>query len=493
MTGSPDTKHISEGRYEEVMRNRAIYGDQASPGRPVFQRYVILEVISDPSTLDSAKLSYFEHELGVANIALASVAPRNSIIARHVMAAGSSASEKVMCLYPFCPPHMAMPAKPGEHVWVMFEHPDAKESEIGYWLWRITQPSFVEDVNYTHADRQFDKSFLPGISSIFEGTDAPTYEFRNGAVDDRNGQRYTIGGTISLPGDDKTYEDLLQNTDASKLIRYEAVPRFRKRPADLAWEGSNNQLIVFGTDRVGAVSDYDVDPDKGKIPKPLAKDVATKGAGSISLIVGRGQTSDTAGKLEKNKLISGGDLYEELGKTKKDLAETEGDPDIINDRSSFIVSQKTKVDTNLQISDYLNKPTVDGTSKGVAPDGDGAGAIVLRTDKLRIIARSDVVIMVEGAKDKDENGNLKSGSDSSKWASVTIKSNGDIVFTPSDTGLIRLGGDDASLSPLCTRVGNSPGMKGPVPPPPPIVDTMGGAQGAQGALNGEFATRVLFK
>lgn len=481
-------RHVAEGRADAVLERQAKYGAPNGPV-PTFLRFVILEVISDPSVIDSAKLSHWEHDLGVANTKYASVAPRNSIIARRVMGQDSGASEKVMVLYPFFPPHIAFPAKAGEHVWVMFEHPDAKVNDLGYWFCRIAQPSFVEDQNYTHADRQFDPSFLPGLSDLFEGTAQAKYEFPNGAVDQdaTSGERYVAGGTTSLPGDNTVYNKLLQNTDAAKTTQFEAVPRYRKRPPELALEGSNNTLLVLGTDRTGPLANYTHDPNQGQIPGPVSRDTPGPGAGAAGIVVGRGQTPATGGKPETNVLGN-----KELGKAKPDLAPQEGDPDPINDRSTMMAYQKTKPDTNFGIATVVAAHS----SQSQISDGNGEGAIVIKTDKVRLISRHDVVILVSAAGDKDNNGNVKdpgAAIDPSKCASVIIRINGDIVFTPAANGVIRLGGDDATLSPLCTRVGNTPGMEGPIPPPSPIVDSMGGTQGGSDGLNGVFATKVLLK
>lgn len=482
-----DTQHIAEGRFAEVARARAAFHDTGSGDLPTFVRMIVLDVISDPTTLDKIKLSYYEHELHVSNIGYASVAPRNSIIARRVLAPGVSAAEKIMVLYPFFPPHLAMPAKPGEHVWAMFEHPGAKSNDLGYWLCRIVQPNFVEDVNYTHADRQFDPSFSPGLTDAFEGTNEPKYEFRNGAVDEKDGSRYAIPQTASIPRDEKAYEKLLQESDASKIIKYESVPRFRKRPADIALEGSNNSLIVLGTDRLGPISDYDTNPQSGQIPKPLADD-ASGSSGVIDLVAGRGQTSDTGGKEVENTLIGGGTLNKELGKSKKELATHEGDVDYKHDRSRVIIQQRVHVDERFELTNYNTGKDI---GANVKDSERGDGAIVIKTDKVRIIARSDVQLLVEGAIERDENGNLKPGTVQSKWASVTLKSNGDIVIVPAEKGLLKLGGDDADLAPLCTRVNNK-GEGGKVTASP-IVDTMAGAQGGHDGMNGTFPQKILMK
>ena len=494
-------KHIAEGNADGVMRERAAY-KTPDPQYPTFLRFVVLDVIHDPAMVDSIKLSHYVHDLGLANSQYAVVAPRNSIIARRVMGGDSTASEKVMVLYPFCPPHLAMPAKPGEHVWGMLEHPDAKTNDIGYWMWKITQPSFVEDVNYTHADRQHDASFIPGLSDVFEGTANPKYEFHNGAVDSdqSSGNPYVIADTATLNGDpmamgtkdaDKAYTDILQNADAAKIAQYESIPRYRKRPQDIAFEGTNNTLIVLGTDRTGAASDYTTDPNKGQIPKAVSTDTAGGGAGAIDLVVGRGQTSDTGGKPVSNSLNN-----KELGKDKANLQPKEGDVDLINDRSRVLISQKTKPDTNFNLAPVI---AAHATIKTIS-DGTGEGAIVIKTDKIRLVARQDVVIMVtqnaptDSAAPPDANGNVKDPGTltPTNCASIIIRTNGDIIFTPAMNGVVKLGGDDANLAVLCQKAATGAADGSGMVTAPPIIDTMFGSQGV-GGVAGQFATRVVLK
>jgi hypothetical protein len=436
--------------------------------------------------LDKAKLARYEHSMGVSNIAYAAVAPRNSIIARPVMRRGAGAHEKMMVLYPFFPPHLAFPAKAGEHVWAIFEDPSARVNEIGYWMCRIVQPHFVDDVNHTHADRQSDGSFMPGLADVFNGTDEAVYEFRNGAVDTKDGTRYVVGSTNSLPDDESAYDRLLQESDASRITKYEPVPRYRKRPADIALEGSNNTLIVMGTDRAGALAEYQ-STDDGMVPKTPVTDVFDVGAGSIDIVVGRGQTPETAGKQVQNLLVTGAAFNKELGKSGKDLSPREGDVDLVNDRSRVLLSQKTKVDTGLKLSSVVKSHV------GIE-DGSGEGAIVIKTDKLRLIARHDVVILVTGADSTDDSGNVKDPgeTDASKCASITVKVNGDIVFTPAAKGVIKLGGDDASLAVLCGKALTGAGDGSGAVSASPLVDTMGGSEGT-GGPTGQFATKVLLK
>lgn len=476
---------IAEGDAKRYIDIKSKYDSDPVGGQPHYVRMVVIEVISDPSVIDQAKLSYWEHTLNVSNIEYASVAPRNSIIARRVLGNNSPASGKTMVMYPFFPPSFAFPAKPGEHVWTIFENPDAKVNELGYWMCRIVGPHFVEDVNHTHADRQFDPSFVPSISDVFEGKDDPKYEFPNGVVNEKDGERFAIGATASLDGDEKAYETLLKDTDASKQIKFEPVPRYKKRPSDTALEGSNNTLIVLGTERNGPVSDYTPDPEKGKIPKKFADDPENdEGTGIIDIVVGRGQTERTGGKKVKNSIDK-----KELGKSKKDLVENEGDVDLKNDRSRILVAQTTHGDKNFKIDTVVKKHT---SKKEVKDAKDGNGYITLKSDKLRFVARQDIVFLVTGALETDENGNVKDPDvDPDKCASVIIRTNGDIIFTPSKEGILKLGGDDADKAILCTTVNNK-GVGGTVTASP-IVDTMAGSQGGSDGLNGTFSSKILVK
>lgn len=483
---------VAEGRADTTLRDRAAYKTQ-DPGYPVFVRFIILEVISDPQTIDSVKLSHYENDLMVGNINYASVAPRNSIIARRAKGVDSGDADKVMVLYPFFPSHIQMPCKPGEHVWGMFENPDAKTNELGYWMCKIATPSFVDDVNYTHSDRQFDASFTPGLSDVFEGTDDAKYEFHNGAVDKdaSSGDRYVAASTTSLPGgDDTAYQQLLTETDAAKQTVYEPVPRVRKRPSDLVFEGSNNSSIVLGTDRTGPVAAYTVDPNLGQVPGPVTKDIVGQGQGSIDLTAGRGQTTVTGGTPQDNKIIG-----KEIGKSKKDLAVAEGDVDFINDRSRVLISQKTKPDTNFSIANIVS---AHASAQPPIIDADGEGAIVIKTDKLRLIARHDVTILVTGAIAKDANGNVQDPGtnaaviDPTLCASIIIRVNGDIIFTPAAKGVIKMGGDDASLAVLCQVATTGNDDNSGTVTANPIIDTMFGSQGLGGA-SGQYARKVLMK
>ncbi|NBU98316.1 MAG: hypothetical protein EBS19_08920, partial [Spirochaetia bacterium] len=217
-----------------------------------------------------------------------------------------------------------------------------------------------------------------------------------------------------------------------------------------------------------------------------------KNAGAIDIVAGRGQKPLTSGKKVINHLQN-----EELAKDKKSYIESqkEGNPDFINDRSRIYISQNLKIDAALQLtgSNISRKPAVKDSDTGDA-------GIIIKSDKVRIFARSDVQILVTGYTEESvsyqqanyeidpinnsnqalsENKIKTENTNSNKWASITIKSNGDIVFQPSDMGYIKLGGEDANKGIVCTTqpvIASNGGIAGG-----PLLTTDGGQ--VAGSLN----------
>lgn len=501
---------LAEGVASETQKQRATYEHGSRGDLPNFYRFVVIETVFDPSIIDAAKVDYFEHSLQVSNIHLAGVLPRNSIIARRVITPNTPSAAPAMFLFPFFPPTISMPCQPGEHVWVMFENQTGTKNDLGYWFCRIVEPGFVEDVNHTHPPRGLDPSFSPGLKDQFEGSTTPKYEFRNGRADEREDGRYTIAETATIPGDETAYEQLLTQTDGGRLAIYEAVPRYRKRPSDIAIEGTNNALIVVGRDRTGAVAKYKTDDTtQAKIVDSLPEaDDHNPGAGAIDIVVGRGQIDSTSGKEVDNTTIAGTPTgNKELGKSTTELAPGEGDPDFQTDRSRIYVAQRTKVDKNFALDAFNielgagNFQGGDVTKKDVKDSENGDGAIVIKSDKVRLIARSDLEIVVTGYIPRDAKGRLIEDVNDDNWAVVAIKANGDIVFRPAKKGYIKLGGDDADKGIVCTDspvIAANGGVSGA-----PLLTTMGGSFAATTAGNddneatipgqGKFANKVLIK
>lgn len=505
-------KYLAEGNALEIQKQRAAYEHGARGDVPLLYRFVVLETIFDPTIIDQNKVAHFEHSLGVSNIHLAGVLPRNTIIGRRVLTPGTAAANPAMFLFPLLPPAISLPCQPGEHVWVMFENPSGTKNDLGYWICRIVEPGFVEDVNHTHPPRGLDPSFNPGIVDQFNGTDVPRYEFRNGRADERADGRYTIAETATLSGDEDAYERLLTDTDGGRLGVLEPVPRYRKRPGDISIEGTNNTLLVLGRDRTGAAAQYKTDQTLKTlvVDSVPAADAQGPGAGAIDIVAGRGQANKTLGKEVESHTISGQLTgFKEIGKSANELVPGEGDPDFFNDRSRIYIAQRTRVDANLGLG-ALNVGLGTGPIQGGDPKQKdiqdsqaGDGAVVIKSDKVRLIARADLEIIVTGVLPRDAKGNIVESNSLDDYAVIAIKSNGDIVFKPAKKGYIKLGGDDADRPVLC---GDIPAVASEgIITGAPLTTTMGGqiagaktngpnANGpALSAGQGVFAAKVLIK
>lgn len=461
-----------------------------------FVKMIVLEVIFDPTIIDESMKNYLK-SLGAINIDAIESLPRNSIFAKQVSDGSPGSERPPMFVYPFFA-HLSLPIKPGEHVWVlMYPDLDKKAASIAYWMSRVVEPHVVDDVNHTHAPRTWDTTYVKGTKDAWEANTDIKYGYPNGRIiADSDGELSLDAPTAPLvdsPFSANTvqaiataYVDLQNLTNAGKISTIEPVPRFRKRPADFVIEGSNNTLIVMGTDRTDVVAEYDpdeLDPEI-QIAKPPQNDLVGA-AGAIDIVVGRGQTDKTMGKIASNDDIDG---VKEIAKSLKNddpAMKNEGDPDFQTDRARIYLAQRTKPDMKMKLIDYN-----ENFDDVIDPD-NGCSAAIIKADKVRIIARSDIEFLVSGY-ETDANGNLKELTDVTKMASVIIKKNGDIVFKPAAEGYIKLGDDTADRALLCTDLPAVRANGAVSPSTAPLSTTMGGKfGGTQISSQGTWAKKIL--
>lgn len=399
-----------------------------------FIRMVVLEVISDPivAMIDDKKKAFWSSTYHVQNIDYCNILPRNTIIARE-----QGNEHRAMFCFPFFPSHLSLPCKAGEVVWAMYQDPLANDKDtLAYWICKVVQPHFVDDVNHTHAPRIHEPSY--GDSSLRQrqsnnGLTDPYHELRNGPVKVNDGNRTTVAyNRFLIDEDDTVFEKIVMKTEAGQMTQYEAVPRFKKRPGDIALEGSNNSLIVLGTDRVGPSSDLLVDPKYGYMKTVPTQNDLQQSAGSIDIVVGRGQTVTTFGKEASTTSINssgpnkkGDVIKKELDKSKDAISKNEGDLDFKNDRSRILISQRTTPDKNFSLDKYNSNYDINDSSTGDA-------SIVNKSDKIRILARSDVEILSTGYQTKKSpvGQDIKEENvDDKNWASVILKNDGNVIIS----------------------------------------------------------------
>jgi len=405
-----------------------------------FARMVVVDVIYDPTLVTEDVLDYYSTLAPTGlRTAYGKLLPRNTVLAKFTNLNTDGNLRPPVFLFPMFPAHLSLPVSPGEHVWAMFEH---YTSEIGYWLCRISEMWHVDDLNHTHPPRQFERT-LTGQSA-----GEPKLEFVNGLIQGEGDDREPMVGTGFIPGGPTAYLDLITRTgegeavvNSMDLIKDAAVPRFKKRPGDLVLEGKNNSLLVLGTERRGPAADKSElkkDVIVGNEPSEVSLTVSklpqqdSPHGGMIDMVVGRGKTPTTSGVSLLNSIGR-----KELDKSVKTSLKnpSEGDPDLIADDTRIRLSQAIKIDESLKIVDLNN------ASFSISDGADGDPGVIIKTDKVRILARKDLEILVssDDAAPDDR-------------AAIVVKASGDIIFRPSKSGYIKLGSDKADKALLCTSV-----------------------------------------
>jgi hypothetical protein len=433
-----------------------------------FRRVIVVDIINDPASLSDEDIESLKQR--VKQDFLVTTLPRNTVIGKHVRASGRSSYDEEV-FYPFFSSHLSLPVKPGEHVWVFYEGDSDAREDRGFWLSRIHERRDVEDTNYTHSDRQhFEPAKLltaaEKINAKESSDSAYRFSFNNGL---------NTPETYSLETDsDNGYDDLYDKSRASRLGNISSVPRYTSRPEDLTIQGSHNQLINLGTKR-GAISTS----QEASVGSTANVPNTGTGLGAIDIVVGRGKTPQTSPSavlnprgIETDKTIG---LIENLN---------EGDPDFSTDAARIYLAERATVDEDFNIK--LKEATVVGATLGVVETTINQSAAdksvtVVKADQIRLVVRNDIKIVLS---DPDDENNERS-------ASITILNNGDIIVTPGEKGVIKLGGEDADKAILMTDQ-PATNEEGNVTATP-ILTTMGGTVGTSVSGQGTFSTKVLIK
>ena len=401
----------------------AIYAS-ATSGIPntMFTKAVIVEVMYDPGAISGQLREKYEDK--ILNKDQFEAAPRSSLLIRTITAGAARLSDDILCAYPMFPPHVQLPVKPGEIVWVFDPTPNQLDDEA-YWVCRVHAPNFVDDLNYTHLDRQAMESNDRMESLPVSGVP----EFPNGGM---------TQSTLTM-SDPTAYDTIFSGSFSTKSITLEPVPRFSSRPGDLALQGSNNTLICLGQDRgFGAANilnnpiplpplDESVVVDvntyplgsatygaKGSLMTPAQvlaplqsgapPEVIPKpdqlGRGSIDIVTGRGQNNVTKAievensrkfkEVSKNSInFSPGE--EGTGEENRLSQPNEGDPDFSTDLSRVYVSMKTSGDQNLELKyqSFVENDTFATVDRPY---------VIAKSDEVRIVGRKagNIRIVKEG-------------------------------------------------------------------------------------------------
>lgn len=365
---------------------------------PTLQKAVVVDVIYDYSILTDdykEKLS-----LQVGNYELIDIIPVGSVIAQIISNEGGTTANPYTILFPFFSSHFMLPVQVGEVVHVIYQDYVGRGNKLGFWLSRIHGTRQVEDVNYTHLDRQFDPlNNLANWSTenIKNIQTSPDPNFPNGGD---TTDTYSI-----TPPEPNTnpYDKFLEQSVAGSLQTPEVVPRWNKRPQELVIQGANNTMICFGEDRSGsALSD--------ETNEELAD---SKGfSGTIDIVVGRGRFPPTS-KDEDPELTAPRVIQNSRGTFETDKAPyrnknesgrvkdnpLEGNPDFINDAARLYVTMQSVADNKFGITTITFPSSTLPITQPTNEDNAGTinrSYVVGKADHIRFIARKNEEKGIDG-------------------------------------------------------------------------------------------------
>ena len=280
-----------------------------------FMTGIVKDVISNPYEYLSRKLEGTEHSLkdvlsgrvkpeiiigdnppetidfsaNIENRELIETMPINSIFAYIVDGYHARDTGKYVVCYPFFPPHISLPLKPGEYVWIVTE--SIGDLKYYYWFCRKVAPIQIDDINFTNFER------IPAINDLLavKRKDNQTeYPLEDSYSLDEISDRYdnkikgTAEGGTNFP---ETISELFRNSYAfNKEFTGDPTPRLAKDCRDLLLQGSNNAGLQITTEKFMPVRQplgpYTLGNDNSLNSKP--------NAAAIDLFVGRKKSSRNA-------------------------------------------------------------------------------------------------------------------------------------------------------------------------------------------------------
>ena len=207
--------------------------------------------------------------------------PMNSALVQIVDNSRTKSGEKMIVAYPFFPPHLSLPLKTGEYVWIVQE--DIKGVDYYYWMCRKVGIVQVDDINFTNLER------TSIITSMYDKFSESGKVFT--PANDTLEKMVSLGKSDTSNLSSETYADILKSSYGyvNEFIG-EAIPRVKKDCGDLLLQGSNNAGIHLTTEKFTSFSediDESLPPNSEKSGKP-----------AIDLFVGRRKTSQS---VVKNK------------------------------------------------------------------------------------------------------------------------------------------------------------------------------------------------
>lgn len=306
---------------KKLNRKTQTPGDISGSGTGYFYLTgLVREFIGEPDVYLKAR----EHNLlKVSNHSDYEIMTKNSLIAYIIDDAESSNDKPPVICYPFFP-HLSLPIKPGEHVWLLKDEFFGRD--MYYWLSRKTGVKQTEDINYTHAERFafIDEKLIKNDVSnstqssgnLFEH-DSATSELKDGnyiAYDNPDYSHLPAGiNNNVIVSDSFTYR---------QEFTAEPVPPVRRKCGDALLLGSNNAMVHLTTEKfkpneldkkefTGQASSTK-EPIPGRRPLSPAIDLCVgRKKEELTLLKNNQDDTGQSGSIKITKAFRGG-VYSEL-------------------------------------------------------------------------------------------------------------------------------------------------------------------------------------
>ena len=246
---------------------------------------IVTEVLSDPrkyfapqsrrlEILNKIKKEFIESNL-IDKI------PKNSIICQLIDDGEAEYRPEYTICFPFFPPHISLPVKPTEHVWII------KEVTAGipryYWMCRKHSAYLNDKVNLTSHEREID---------IYRSSNTKFLRKQNKFNEVNLSLLHSFPQKIKTEGQSSILDPnvIMKNSYAFKNeFTNEPIPDITKKCGDLVLQGSNNAVIHMTTEKFTPVDRQNqrYEKDLFLTNGSLDDHIRSPRAPAIDLVVGR--------------------------------------------------------------------------------------------------------------------------------------------------------------------------------------------------------------
>ena len=203
---------------------------------------IVKDFIGDPNVYLNAKKGNIPKVINPGDY---QIMTKNCLIAYIIDNAESLKGQPPVICYPFFP-HLSLPIKPGEHVWLLKE--EFRGRNVFYWLSRKAGVRQTDDPNYTYAERfiLIDEKLNPAEKGK---------EQRNLLQNDVSSLPDSAYSSFDNSSFDNLPDDLNNNILVSDSFAFkqgftlEPVPPIRRKCGDTLLLGSNNTLVHLTTEK----------------------------------------------------------------------------------------------------------------------------------------------------------------------------------------------------------------------------------------------------